>query len=376
MKFEDVIGQETVKERLLQQVKQEHLPHALMLCGPGGAGKLPMALALARLLLCQHAVGGKPCEQCPSCHMTQGWSHPDLHFAFPIIKKKASGTAPISDDFLTEWRAQLAESPYFDINDWLRDMEAENQQATYYVTEADNILKKLAIKANQGGKRVVILWLPERMNQETANKLLKLIEEPPSGVHFILVSQQPDRVLGTIQSRTQMIPVGPLSEEEITEALVTLHAVPIDKAKNIAHVAQGSYTAAQKLMLAGAETEEDFELFVQLMRITYAKQAKEMRTWADEVAAMGRERQKKLLENCQRLIRENFMYNFHRQSELNYMTNTESNFSVRFARFINERNVIPMMEELAQAQNDIEQNVNAKMVFFDLALKMTILLKQ
>jgi len=375
MKFGDIIGQEETKKRLWQEVQENRLPHALMLCGPSGSGKLPLALSLSRLLLCQHPENGEPCDHCPSCTMTRRWAHPDLHFSFPVIKKRGSSSAPISDDCLQEWRAQLEKSPYFDINDWLADMNAENQQAIYYVPEADNLLKKLAIKSSQGGKRVIILWLPERMNQETANKLLKLIEEPPSGVHFLMVSNEPDQVLGTILSRAQRLPVPPLSEEEIKESLITREAIPDDVAANLAHVAQGSYTHALKQMQAGNEMSEYFNLFVNLMRLAYARRIKEMKQWSEQVAGMGRERQKHMLEYCQRMVRENFVHNFHR-SELNFLTTEEEAFSAKFARFINERNVISIMETFERAQLDIEQNVNAKMVFFDLAIKMIILLKQ
>ena len=386
MTLDNIIGQEEVKERLLAQYEADKLPHALMLCGPSGAGKLPLAIAMAQLLLCQrpikrHADGTQattyePCGQCPACQMSKRWAHPDLHFAFPVIKKKNSSTAPISDDYLQEWRHLLDQSPYFDMNDWLTEMKAENQQAIYYVPEADNLLRKLAIKSSQGGRRVVILWLPERMNQETSNKLLKLIEEPPSGVHFILVSNDPDQVLGTIISRCQRIPVPVLSEEEIKNHLMHREAVPEDVAANLAHVAQGSYTEAIKQMRAGNEASEYFELFVSLMRSSYARHAKEMQEWSDKVVKLGREKQKDLLQYFQRLIRENFIYNFQRQSELNYMNPQEAEFAVKFARFINERNVILIMEQLDKAQRDIEQNVNAKMVFFDFAVKLTILLKQ
>lgn len=376
MTFDNIIGQQEVKERLLTQFEADRLPHALMLCGPSGAGKLPLALSLAQLLLCQHPVGSEPCGQCPACQMTKRWAHPDLHFSFPVIKKKGSSTAPISDNYMQEWRQMLDRSPYFDINDWLAEMNAENQQAIYYVPEADNLLRKLAIKSSQGGKRVVILWLPERMNQDTANKLLKLIEEPPSGVHFILVSDEPDQVLGTILSRCQRIPVPTLPEDVIKKHLMEKEAMPEDVAANLAHVAQGSYTQARKQMQAGNEESAYFELFVSLMRSSYARRAKEMQEWSDKVAKMGREKQKHLLQYFQRLVRENFIYNFQRQSELNYMTPQEAEFSVKFARFINERNVIMIMEQLDAAQRDIEQNVSAKMVFFDFAVKLTILLKQ
>lgn len=396
MQFSDIIGQEEVKQRLIKDVELDRVPHALMLCGPRGAGKLPLALALAQTLLCENAGSKKmtepevdmfgeaipstrlteACQTCKSCKMVEALSHPDLHFSFPIIKKKNSSSAPICDDYLTEWREQLHNNVYFDINDWLYDMKAENQQATYYVGESDSLLRKLAIKASQGGRRVIIIWLPERMNQDTANKLLKLIEEPPSLTHFIMVCEEPDKVLGTILSRTQRINVPALTEQEISEALQQRHAMPTEYATELAHIAQGSYTQALHRMQAGNEESEFFEYFVQLMRLAYMRKMKELRTWSDEMASKGRESQKRFLQYAQRLVRENFIYNFRQQDRLNYQLKRESEFSVNFARFINERNVIKIMDELTLAEQDIEGNVNAKMVFFDFAMQIIVLLLQ
>jgi len=376
MTFNQVINQETIKQRLLHDVQANRIPHALMLTGPKGAGKMPLALALAQYLLCEHPSSEDACHECRNCKMVEQWAHPDLHFSFPIIKKKSSSSTPVCDDYLKEWREQLKREVYFDINDWLEDMKAENQQAVYYVTESDALLKKLAIKSSQGGNRVIIMWLPERMNQETANKLLKLIEEPPTRTYFIMVCEEPEKVLGTIISRTQRIVVPALSEQEITEALVMRHAVPQEVAAEIAHVSQGSFTEALHRMAAGNEETLFFEQFVSLMRLAYMRKIKDLKAWSDALSATGREAQKRFLRYSQRLLRENFVYNFQRQTELNYQMKNEADFSRNFARFINERNVIRMMEELSLAERDIEGNVNAKMVFFDLALQTIVLLKQ
>ena len=376
MTFNSVIAQEDIKQRLLQEARANRIPHALMLTGPKGAGKMPLALSLAQYLLCEHPAEDDACHNCRNCKMVEEWAHPDLHFTFPIIKKKSSSTTPVCDDYLKEWRQQLKREVYFDINDWLEDMKAENQQATYYVTESDALLKKLAIKSSQGGNRVIIMWLPERMNQDTANKLLKLIEEPPTRTYFIMVSEEPDKVLGTIISRTQRIQVPALSEKEIEMALINRHALPQELATELAHVSQGSYTEALHRMAAGNEETTFFEQFIALMRLAYMRKIKDLKEWSDAMAMAGREPQKRFLRYAQRLLRENFIYNFQRQSELNYQMKNEADFSRNFARFINENNVIRMMEEFSNAERDIEGNVNAKMVFFDLALQTIVLLKQ
>ena len=373
MTFGDIIGQEEVKQHLIRLLAENKLPHAIMLCGPRGAGKLPLALAFAQMLLCQHPTEDGACGNCSDCHMSALWAHPDLHFTFPVYKAKSSDH-PISDDYLQQWREQISRTPYFDTEDWLEDIGAENQQVVIYVQESDNLQKKLALKSSQGGRKVVIIWLPERMNEQTGNKLLKLIEEPPVGTHFLLVSQEPDLVLGTIQSRVQRINVPALPEQVISQALQERYAMPQDNANLLAHIAQGSYTEALKRMQRDSEQQQFFDLFVQLMRHSYARRIKEMHLWSLAVSELGRERQKRMLEYFQQQLRENFIYNFH-QPQMNFLGREEENFSTRFAPFINERNVVGIMNELSDAQRDIAQNVSPRMVFFDLALKMIVLLK-
>lgn len=373
MTFSDIIGQDEVKEHLVRLAKENKLPHAIMLCGPKGAGKLPLALAFAQMLLCQHPTEQGACGSCPDCRMTALWAHPDLHFSFPVYKAKSSDH-PVSDDYLQQWREQITRSPYFDTEDWLEDIKAENQQIVIYVQESDNLQRKLALKSSQGGRKVVVIWLPERMMEQTANKLLKLIEEPPLGTHFLLVSQEPDLVLGTIQSRVQRVNVPPLPEDTISRALQERHGMPPEEAQLLAHIARGSYTEALKRMRYDSEQKQFFDLFTQLMRHSYARRIKEMHLWSLAVSELGRERQKRMLEYFQNQLRENFIYNFH-QPRMNFLGREEEHFSTRFAPFIGPHNVVGIMDELSDAQRDIAQNVSPRMVFFDLALKMIVLLK-
>ena len=365
MNFNNIIGQADIKARLAEMLSTGKIPHALMFCGPKGNGKLPLALAFAKMLLCKDSTDEA---------MLRDWAHPDLHFSLPIYKKKSTDH-PISDDFLPEWRELLSKRLYFDVEDWLSAIKADNQQIVHYVSESDALQQKLQLKASRGGRRVVLMWMPERMMPQTANKLLKLIEEPPTETYFLLVSENPEKVLGTIQSRTQRLNIPRLPEKEIAQALAAEYGIDEKEAMVMAHVAQGSYTAALKRMETENEEKMFFDLFVQLMRLSYMRRIKDMRAWSEQVSEMGRESQKRLLEYCQRLIRENFMYNF-KNAELVYETTEEAAFSTNFARFVNEKNVIPIMEELSLCQRDIAQNVNPKMVFFDFALKMIVLLIQ
>lgn len=374
MAFNSVIGQEELQERLCREAREGHLPHALLLHGPEGSGKLALAVSLARYLLCRQPDGTQACGTCPSCRMAAKLEHPDLHFSFPVIRyKDAAGS--VSDVHLKAWRKQVLATPYFSFQTWLRDMGAENQQAMIYTAESDAIQRKLSLKSSQGGCKVMVIWRPEKMNADCANKLLKLIEEPPAHTYFLMVSQEPDKVLPTILSRTQQVFVRALEAETVSRALVEREGVDPGRAAEAARAAHGSYTRALESLEAGRDNALFFDLFVILMRLSYQRKVKEMKKWSEQVAALGRERQKAFLEYCQHLVRENFMYNF-RKEELNYQNAEESRFSVNFARFINERNVIKIMNELSDAQRDVEQNVSPKMIFFDLALKMIVLLIQ
>lgn len=374
MFFKDVIGQETAKQRLIQEVNEGRIPHAQLLCGPEGVGKLPLALAYARYICCTHRGETDACGVCPSCVKFNKLVHPDLHFVFPIVKS-AKGKKEVCDDYIAEWRAFVLQNPYFNLNHWLNEMGAENSQALIYAKESDEILRKLSLKSSEGGYKITIVWLPEKMHVVCANKLLKLLEEPPEKTIFLLISEAPDQILQTILSRTQRFNIRKIEEPAIAAILQTRYGVLQAESLAIAHLANGNFVKALETIHLNEENRLFFDLFVNLMRLSYQRKIKEMKQWSEQVAGMGRERQKNLLEYCQRMIRENFIYNFHQQA-LSYMTIDEQNFATRFAPFVNERNVMGIMDELSKAQQHIEQNVNAKMVFFDFSLKMIVLLKQ
>lgn len=360
MTFDDIIGQEKVKQHLMDEYQQGKVPHALMFCGPEGNGALPLAVAYAQMLL-----GGDT--------MAEHLQHPDLHFAFPIYKK--GGKDSYCDDYISEWREQMLAHPYFGMSEWMKMVEAENQQLMIYASESEAIMRKLSLKSSQGGYKVLIMWLPEKMHEACANKILKLLEEPPAQTVFILVSEQPDKVLQTIRSRTQMVAVPALSIEDVEYTLVNMYNVIPAEAHRIARSCAGNMSHALRVISSDADGELFFDLFVELMRMAYVRKVKEMKQWSDKVHGLGRERIKKFLEYCQRMIRENFIYNFGKQQELNYMSEREAQFAVKFAPFINERNVIGIMNELSLAQRGIAQNASPKIVLFDFALKMIVLIK-
>ncbi len=374
MKFKEVIGQEEAQQRLIQMVSEGRVPHAMMFCGPSGCGKMALALAFASYLLCKNSEGtDDSCGTCQQCAMLRSWSHPDLLFTYPVIKPSGSSAdhKTISDDYAREWREMLSEGPYFSMDQWLEKMKAGNQQALIYVAESEVLIRKLSMKSSQGGYKVNIIWLPERMREDCANKMLKIIEEPPQQTVFLMVCEEPERLLETIRSRVQRIDIKRIETQSIEKALVEQRAIDEVMAHQIARASNGDWLKALEELDASNENHQFLDLFILLMRQAYMRNVKDLKVWSESVAALGRERQKRMLVYFQHLVRENFMYNFG-NPELVYMTTAESNFAKNFARFINEANVIEINDIFATALRDIGQNGNPKMVFYDVALKMIV----
>jgi len=374
VKFSEVIGQKVLKDKFIREITEGKVPHAQLFQGATGCGKLPLAVAYAQFLLCEHPLGTDACGICPSCVKMQKLVHPDLHFVFPVIKTNASKPS-ISDDFIKEWRSLFLATPYFDFSHWLTQIKAENKQPSILVQESDEIARKMALKSSEGGYKIVIIWLPERMNVQCANKLLKLLEEPPLQTLFLLVSEAPEQLLPTILSRTQRILVPPLDELDLIQALQERNGLLPDDAASVAHLADGNYVKALNTIYSNHDSQVYFELFVSLMRLSYQRKIKEMKQWSDTLADLGREKQKAFLQYAQHALRENFISNFH-QSKMLYMNKSEHSFAQRFAPFIHELNCIEIMDEFDLAQRHVEQNINAKMIFFDLSLRMIVLIKR
>lgn len=368
MTFNEVIGQEDIKQRLLQMHSEGRMPHAIMLCGPQGCGKMALAMAFA----C-HLLDTSPSQNAMLAKM----EHPDLHFTFPTIKLPSMGSdhKPVSDDFIREWYNMLKRGPYFTMDQWMQEVGAENQQAIITAGESDNLTRKLSLKSSQGGYKVSVIWLPERMNIDCANKLLKLIEEPPMQTIFIMACEEPDKLLETIKSRTQRIDVKKIDNESIRRALIEKRGINEESAERIARLVNGNWQKAVEELQDGGENELFLDMFQQVMRLAYMRNIKEIKKWSETIAGFGRERQKRFLDYFLRLARENFMYNFQNK-ELVYMTQREEDFAKNFARFINENNILQIYDITNKAIRDISQNANGKIVFFDLALQMIVLLLQ
>ena len=379
MKFTEVIGQDETIAHLIQLKDEGRIPHAILLCGPEGCGKMAVAMSFASYLLCEDKTSGEDsCDGCLSCRMIKKWAHPDLYFSYPVIRP--AGTNPehkmTSDDFSSEWREMLlSEGAYFSMNTWLKAMHAENQQAEIGVGESEIIIHNVNIKPSRGGYKIYIVWLPERMNTQCANKLLKEIEEPPAGTIYIMVCERPELLLETIRSRTQRINMKQISDDMMEKALIERRGIDAETARRLARISSGNWLKATEMLDAGNENRLFLDMFIMLMRLSYMRNIKDLKKWSETAAGYGREKQKRMLTYFLKMIRESFMYNF-RNPELCYMTSEEEAFAKNFARFINENNVIEISELLSTSLNDIAQNANGKIVFFDMALKMIVLLIQ
>jgi hypothetical protein len=376
MDFSNVIGQEPAKERLIQMVKEGRLPHALLFCGPEGVGKMALAMAFASYLLTNpDGEDNGSIDTTNALAMLRKWEHPDLHFSYPTIKRSnmSSDHQPISNDFTQEWHEMIMQGTYFTMNQWMKQMGATTQQAIITGAESDELSRILALKSSQGGYKIAIIWRPERMNLTSANKLLKLLEEPPHKTIFLMVCEEPEKLLETIISRTQRIDVKRIDDDAIEQALIIQRGIDHDAAHRIARIANGSWLKALETLDTGNENREFLNMFQMLMRLCYMRNVKDLKRWSEVVSGYGREKERRMLTYFQQQVRENFIFNFQRP-ELNYMTLEEEGFARNFARFINEANVIEINELFEKANRDIGQNANAKVVFYDIALKLIVLL--
>ncbi|MBQ7438543.1 MAG: DNA polymerase III subunit [Paludibacteraceae bacterium] len=382
MLFKEIIGQETTKAQLRQAVREGRIPHAQLFTGISGIGKLQLALAYAQYLNCPNRTDEDSCGSCPTCLQYQHLQHPDLHFVFPIVKTDSADTC---NDFLEPWRKIILEKHYFDLDDWHAALGVETKQSMIYEKESGEILRKLSLKAYGDGYKIMIIWQPEKMNAATANKLLKILEEPAPKTVFLLVSEHPEQMLATILSRVQTVRIPRLETETIAEALVR-RGIAASRTTDIARIANGSFLAALKKAGESEENQQELRDFVALFRDAYTvgvlrdpqkkyESLKHLRQWSLDMAATGREKQKHFLQYAQQQVRENFIRNIG-QPELNYQMEEERNFSVKFAPFIHSGNVEAIMNQLDLAERQIEQNGNAKMIFFDLCLQMIILIKK
>jgi DNA polymerase III subunit delta' len=375
MQFKEVVGHKNIKEKLIQTVKGNRISHAQLFLGENGSGILALAIAYAQYVSCENKQEDDSCGVCSSCLKFQKLVHPDLHFVYPVSTSKTVKKDPVSDDYIAQWREVIVENPYINQNKWYEIIDVENKQGIISKNESYEILKKLNLKTFESEYKIMIIWLPEKMNAFAANKLLKFIEEPPEKTLFLLVSENSEQIIPTILSRTQLIKIPKIDNDSMRSALCDRNGLVPEKANDIVHLANGNYHDAQNLIHSAEEDNYNFDQFTIMMRFAYQRKVIEIIDWVDEISRIGREKQKNFLLYALRLVRENFMLNIENK-ELVYLTRKELDFSENFSQFINQDNVFDIYEALNRAHSDIEMNAYNKIVFLDLALKIIKLIKK
>lgn len=379
MLFLDILGQDHIKNHLTQSVENGRVSHAQLFVGPEGSGTLPMAIAYAQYLLCKN-INNENTGGNESCNIKfKNFGHPDLHFAFPVAANGVIKKHPVSNHFISEWRMLLTEQPYGNLFDWYKKIDVENKQGQIGVDEAHEIVNALSLKAYEGGYKVMIIWMAEKMNAAAANKLLKLIEEPPNKTVFILIAEDEEQILNTIKSRCQVLHFPPLPEAVIKQALIKNYELSEIDASKLAHQANGNYNKACDLVYSDTEESLFEEWFIHWVRSAFkAKGNKsaihDLLTWSDDISKTGRETQKQFLQFCLTFFRQALLLNYN-ANDLVYIEPKSDTFQLeKFAPFVHESNILEISDELQNAMYHIERNGNAKIILTDLSIKLTRLL--
>jgi DNA polymerase-3 subunit delta' len=370
MLFNQIIGQEHIKKHLQTSAENGRIPHAQLFIGKEGCGTLPMAIAYAQFLLCNFSDNKDACNI--KCDKLQ---HPDLHFAFPVTTNDSVKKHAVSNLFLQDWREFIAAQPYGSLFNWLQHIGVENKQGLIGVDEAEAVVKKLKLKSYEGGFKVMIIWMAEKMNIASANKLLKLIEEPPQKTVFLLITENEEQIINTIQSRCQALHFPRLSEEDIANALIVNHQIAENEANAIAHQAEGNFNKALHLLQNDAADLVFEEWFIAWIRTAFrakgnAAVVQQLISWSETISKTGRETQKRFLEYCLQFFRQALLMNY-KSDQLVFME-SKSGFDLsKFAPFVHSGNILDIEKELNEAMYHIERNGNAKIILLDLSMKLT-----
>ena len=379
MLFKDILGQDYIKNHLTKSASLGRIPHAQLFVGPEGCGTLPMAIAYAQYILCSNTAKENNTGNA-SCNLKfDNFSHPDLHFVFPVATNDVVKSHPVSANFMVEWRNFIKEEPYGGLFDWFKKIGVQNKQGQIGVDEASEINKALSLKAYEGGYKIMIIWIADKMNTAASNKLLKLLEEPPAKTIFILITESLDDIIQTIQSRCQIIDFIGLSEATISDALVSKENCEIKRAQKIAHQSEGNYNKALHILKNNAEDYPFEAWFIEWVRSAFkakgnAAAIQDLLSWSETIASLGREVQKQFLHYCIHFFRQALLSNYT-VIDLVFLEPKENNFDLKkFAPFINGTNISAIFNELEEAIYHIERNGNSKIILTDLSIRLTRLL--
>ena len=379
MLFSEILGQEHIKNHLRQTANMQRIAHAQMFVGPEGSGTLAMAIAYAQYILCNNQ-DGENTGQNMACNLKfDKIAHPDLHFAYPTVTTDEVKKSPKSIDFIEHWRSFIIEKPYGGLYDWYAILGVQNKQGVIRVDDAQEILKSLSLKSYEGGYKIMIVWMADKLNIEASNKLLKLLEEPPEKTIFILITENEEDIIQTIRSRCQILYFIGLNESVIADQLVLKEHLTPKEALKIAHQAQGNYNKALQLINDKSEDNPFEEWFVTWVRAAFrakkdASAIQDLILWSEKIASLGRESQKKFLEFCIEIFRQALLLNYE-TPQLVYFEPKVPKFKLEnFAPFVNGNNIQEIFEEITQAMYHVERNGNAKIILTDLSIKLTRLI--
>lgn len=365
MQFSQVIGHSSLKSHLIDEVKNEKISHAQLFLGKPGYGVLPMALAFVQYLFCENKSDQSSCGTCPACKKVGQLQHPDLHFSFPTIQ----AISKTSNGNLKEWREQITDQPYFDLNDWIRKTDVRERKPIIGVQESEEIIKKLSLRSYEGGYKVMIIWMADQMNTATANKLLKIIEEPPKNTLFILCAESQESMLATILSRCQIVNVPRITMDDMSMFLRDNKSMNTNQADSVASRVEGDFLEALEYMGDHIEQDANRDQFIQLMRVCYRKNVLEMMQWSEDIAGSSREQQKIFLKYCLHMFRQSMLRNYT-EDTLTRVSEEEDNFLEKFARFISGNNIFDFMTSFNDAHYHIERNGNPKILFMNLCFNV------
>ncbi len=365
MRFSEVVGHAELKADLIKEVNQNHISHAQLFIGKPGYGALPLALAFVQYLLCENKQETDSCGECQTCKKVGKLQHPDLHFSFPTVQT----VSKIADGLISEWREQITESPYFDLNDWIKRTDPKERMPIIGKDESQEIIKKLNLRSYEGGYKIMLIWMAEEMNQSSANKLLKILEEPPGNTLFLLISENEETMLQTILSRTQKVRVPRIKMEDLSMYLREHKNQSAGNADSIASRADGDLIEAMEFLGDHAEQDENREQFIQLMRVCYKKSVLEMMDWSDGMSFKSREFQKVFLKYALHMFRQSLLKNYT-EDTLTRVSDEEEAFLSKFARFITGNNIGSFLETFSDAHYHIERNANPKILFTQLCFEV------
>jgi DNA polymerase III subunit delta' len=365
MQFSSILGQEDLKNRLVNGLVNGRVSHAQMWLGNAGYGVLPLALAYCQYLFCENPGPKDSCGVCSSCQKVEKLQHPDLHFAFPVILSEGDH----ADIFYKDWRRKIFENPYFDLNQWTLTIDDKGRKPVIGNQESQNILKKLRLKSFEGGFKIMLIWMAEEMNETASNKLLKILEEPPEKTLFLLLVENSDKILSTILSRTQLIKIHQIDHTSLSAKLMQDFGMHLTDADSIAYMCEGSWIAAQELASTGSRNIDARDLFIEGFRSAFKKDVIHMMNWANQLAALSREEQKGFLKYGLHLFRQSMLFSYT-DEKLIRLSEEELAFVRNFSRFVTGNNFQDLYELFSSSHYYIERNANPKILFTDLIFQV------